>query len=255
MGIPVFVLLILFLAWRGWRKGLVRAGVSLLALVFAFGAGSWAYESRDCQFFSFLGTYSNAVAAFLVGLLVYLAIMVPTAILFKNTTQQAAGLRLLYGIGGALCGATMGVLILWGFCSFVGAFHSNTVRTAGDTSFSVKRMPRSVSGRYLSREISESHPASFYNTLYKMGRVLSDQRALSRFLCFPDVKRVLETEAMSELIGTWQFAKALSREEVIALLFNAKLYQTLTDPEVEHAINGINFQKALDYALATSSIP
>src|SRR5262249_2235816 len=102
VGAALFVLI---QAVRGWRAGVMRRIVSILALVFAFLAATierdrmvpllrpWGLPDR----------YLSFIGGILLGTAIYAVVMVIAAIIFKKTSQQDVGLvRVSYGFLGAL---------------------------------------------------------------------------------------------------------------------------------------------------------
>src|SRR2546430_13382915 len=111
------LILIAFEIVRGWRLGVVRQIVRLLALAAAYTAGFFGG-----RFFLPLlrpllrvpDLFISIAAGAILALIVYAAISTLGAILFKRTGQQSAGLvRLLYGICGAMLGVFFGLFSVW----------------------------------------------------------------------------------------------------------------------------------------------
>src|SRR5271155_5019114 len=97
------VLLMLVQSIRGWRLGVVRQLVNLLALVAAYGA-AMAAGRLAVPIFHRLGYPDLLVFVIVgaaVGAVVYIAVAATGAILFRRTKHQSLGLlRLGYGAGG-----------------------------------------------------------------------------------------------------------------------------------------------------------
>ncbi len=254
IGTIVFALLLFLLACRGWQRGIVRQGLSLCALAVAVGVGYWAYQSCGlvtADFFRIPRVFGSGFIAVVLGLMVYLCITIPGAVLFKKTSQQTGIIRFFYGVGGALCGIAWGAL-LWGFFALPASPH---VEKGGRWTlipkavFSLGKAPAHSTIGNAKVTTFEQSTNSLYETFHKVSRVVVNEHAMIRFLQYPDVRRVMETKAVSELMHTPEFAEAVSSRNVVGLLFHVKLYQTLKDPEVEQAIKRVHLNKALDYAL------
>lgn len=119
----------LFLAfefWRGWRAGLVRAGLNLCAILastmFGLVAGRVAatvFGGTD----SFTGLALGGLVGMAVGIIVFAAIWILGAVLFKRTEHQRTFLfRVLWGLGGGVCGLILGLLVVWGGISIIRTF-------------------------------------------------------------------------------------------------------------------------------------
>jgi hypothetical protein len=108
--------LVLFKAWHGWRLGVVRQIVELIALGAGYACG-WFLGPQFAPLFRPLG-FPDAVlvviSAVLTGVAVFLAITLVSSVLFKRTEHQSFGLiRFGYGASGALIGAAMGIFFVW----------------------------------------------------------------------------------------------------------------------------------------------
>ena len=111
------LVLILFEVARGWRLGVIRQGVRLVALVAAYAAaiiGGRLLLPILRPFLRVPDFFMSLVAGAVLGLLVYAAINFLGAILFKRTSQQSAGLvRVFYGVCGAVLGIFFGLFSVW----------------------------------------------------------------------------------------------------------------------------------------------
>jgi Colicin V production protein len=110
------VLVVGYKAWRGWRAGVMRELINLVALACGylmaiFGGRILAPALRPLGVpDSLLGIVGGA----LLGVLVFLAITVSGTILFKKTSQQSvAAVRISYGLAGGLIGGLMGLFMVW----------------------------------------------------------------------------------------------------------------------------------------------
>ncbi len=247
MKILVILISCLFLllqAWCGWRRGVVRQGLNLFAMVCALAAGYSAYHIYGSHAG---GTLFSSILGLFLGWIVYFCIALLAAILFKKTDQhESVMVRLFYGLGGAACGIATGAVLLWGVFFFINSPHGATVRRSSSATETRVLLRKDLGVEVAALEESAGSAFEIFN---KMGRVISNQSARIRFFRYPGIKKIMDTKAVSELLRTPQFAEAASRHDVVTLLLNARLYQTMQDPEVEQAVRNVNFKKALDYAL------
>ena len=111
------LILIAFEIVRGWRLGLVRQLVRLLALAAAYGAGLFGGRLLLPLLRPFLrlpDLMISVVAGAILVLIVYAVISTVGAILFRRTGEQNAGVvRLVYGICGAVLGIFFGLFSVW----------------------------------------------------------------------------------------------------------------------------------------------
>src|SRR5207247_10051634 len=102
------VILILFEVVRGWRLGLMRQVMRLIALAAAYGAaflGGGLCVPAARSFFKIPDSLLSILCGAILALAVYALISGIGAILFKRTSQQESGLvYFLYGFAGACLG-------------------------------------------------------------------------------------------------------------------------------------------------------
>src|SRR5947209_8076447 len=102
------VLFIAFTAWHGWRLGIVRQIMSILALAAAYITGYFGGAKLGPLLHRFIDLPERALAvlgAVGLGFIIYCCIAILGVIAFTKTAQQKAGLmRLGYGISGSACG-------------------------------------------------------------------------------------------------------------------------------------------------------
>ena len=107
------LILVAFEIVRGWRLGVVRQLVRLLALVAAYGGGLFGGRLLLPVLRPFLrmpDLMISILAGAVLALVVYAVISTLGGILFKRTGQQGAGVvRLVYGICGAVLGIFFGL--------------------------------------------------------------------------------------------------------------------------------------------------
>src|SRR3954453_23307056 len=111
------LVLILFEVARGWRNGIARQAVRLVALVAAYAAALFGGRLLLPIVRPFLRVpdfFISLAAGALLALVVYAVINTLGSILFKRTGQQSAGLvRLFYGASGAVLGIFFGLFSVW----------------------------------------------------------------------------------------------------------------------------------------------
>lgn len=120
LGVAAIVLLYQIVS--GWRQGVARQLVSLIAIVSAYLV-AWLGASIVMPFVraaadKFAVKYPDlvflALSGAVLGAFTFLVIKFIGAVLFKKTDQQSVGVvRFLYGLGGAALGIVFGVVALW----------------------------------------------------------------------------------------------------------------------------------------------
>ncbi|HEX5175728.1 MAG TPA: CvpA family protein [Chthoniobacteraceae bacterium] len=273
------LILILFEVVRGWRLGLVRQGVRLVALIVAYGAAIFGgrlllpvlrplLHAPDL----FISLFSGALCA----LFLYALINAIGSILFRRTGEQRVGLvRLLYGICGAVLGIFFGLFSVWlvvvairslGAIAGAEPHREATMQHASaqlgsrpDTATSPRPTAVAASLAKLKNSIemgplgealkaADVVPAQTYRTLGKVGFMVSSPQSAERFLSFPGAKELAENPKIIALRDDPEIIDLIKQQRFLDLLQNPKLIEAMNDPALAAQVRSFDFQKALDYA-------
>jgi hypothetical protein len=258
------IIVILFEVVRGWRLGLVRQLVRLLALLAAYGSALFAGRILVPllrPLFHVPDLVISLVAGALLALLVYFLINAIGAVLFKRTAQQGPGVvRLLYGICGALLGIFFGLFSVWlvvvgirSLGAIAGAKTQGRAEAAAAPAGldSLAQLKHSIERGPLGDAVNavDLVPAQTYQTLGKVGTVVSDPRSAERFLNCPGARELTENPRIVALRRDPEIMKLIEEGRYLELLQNRKLIEAMNDPALAAQVRRFNFQKALDYAL------
>jgi hypothetical protein len=262
-------LYLLFEIWRGWRRGVVRHGVSVFALLTAGGIGwvfAWMTGAIADRVIPLPPPAGRAIFGLAAGLAFYVAAVVLSSLLFKKTSQQSAGIvRLFYGAGGAFFGLIFGLLILWGGVTIfrtLGAFAEGrrelaaeevSSSLAGDGSLvAVKEsLEQGATGGLV--EKVDILPTSFYGTLSKLVQVSGSPEAAARLFTYPPLQELLGRPKIEAIFTDPAVSKAAAEGNYFTLLSSSQLAAAASDPEVQKSFTEFDWQKALDYALQESA--
>lgn len=253
-------LYLLFEIWRGWRRGAVRHGVSVMALVTAGGIGwifAWMTGFVSDRVVPFPVPVGRLVFGFTAGLAFYAAVVTLSSMLFKKTSQQRAGMvRFLYGVGGGLFGLIFGLLVLWGGLSLfrtLGAWAAAEPAAPGGGSLvAIKEsLEEGATGRLV--EKVDIVPSNVYGLLTKLLGVTRSPGATARFFAYPETQRLLARPEIMELLTDPAVVGAASEGNYFSLLTSAKLAEVAADPSVQDAFKAFPLENALDYALQESA--
>src|SRR5689334_25407420 len=115
--VSLAVVILLLEIIHGWRLGLIRQLVRVIAIVVAYGCGFFAANAtipimRSCLKLPdpILAILGGAILAFVL----FAVINLIGAFLFKRTAQHSSPvIRLTWGFAGALLGILLGVFTLW----------------------------------------------------------------------------------------------------------------------------------------------
>jgi uncharacterized membrane protein required for colicin V production len=270
-------LLILFEVVRGWRRGAVRQFVRLVALGTAYAAAFFGGPMLVSLMRPFLRApdfFISIVAGTILALVVYAGITTLGAILFKRTGQQSAGIvRLLYGVCGATLGGFFGLFGVW---LVVVAIRSVGTIANGDLGTHIAqhqpaplsaRPQPSLSAQTITVSLAKLKnsielgslgeivraldvvPSQAYETLGKVGTVVSRPESAGRFLSYPGAGELAENAKIVALRDDPEIIELIQQGRFLDLLQNPKLIEAMNDPALEAQLRRFDLQKALDYAL------
>ncbi|MEO8439248.1 MAG: CvpA family protein [Spartobacteria bacterium] len=269
------LILVAFEIVRGWRLGLVRQLVRLLALGAAYAAGlfggRWLLPILR-PFLQVPDLLISIVAGALLALVVFIAINTLGAILFKRTGQQSAGLvRLVYGVSGGMLGIFFGFFSVWLIVVAIrslGAIASAEVHRAEPVApltarlkpateapppmmQSLAKLKNSIELGPLGETVKavDVVPDETYQTLGRVGTVVSDPQSAERFLSYPGARELTENPKIIALRDDPQIVELIQQRRYLELLQNPKLIEALNDSALATQVKSFEFQKALDYAL------
>jgi hypothetical protein len=282
------VILVLFEVVHGWRLGLVRQIVRLMALGAAYVAGFFGGSlivPLARPFVKMPDPVLSILGSALLAFTVYALISGLGAILFRRTAQQESGLvRLVYGVAGATVGLFFGLLLLWltvASVRTVGALaEGKAVRRSGATAhtpqdatmraldvrrrflspaedampqvaISLARLKNSLELGFMGRAFKNTDPVSSrtYDMLEKAGTVLSSPERVQKFLTFPGTRELAEHPKIVALRNDPQIADLIAHGRFFDLLQNSRVIEAANDPVLSERIRKFDVQRALDYAL------
>ena len=282
------VILILFEVLRGWRLGLMRQIMRLIALAVAYAVvffgGGWLVPAVR-PLFKIPDPVLSILCGITLAIAAYMLVSGAGAILFKRTSQQQSKLLyLIYGVTGAILGLFFGVFLLWltvatvrtagalaegqaGRRSDVAAHHSQdpTSRALdvrrrflsepddGIQAFatSLARLKNSLELGLVGSVVKNSDPVpqKAYQTLEKAGTVLSNPERMQKFLTFPGARELAEHPKIVALRSDPEIADLVVQGRFIDLLQNPRVIEVANDPVLAQRIKKFDVQRALDYAL------
>ncbi len=253
-------LYLLFEIWRGWRRGVMRHGMSVVALLIAGGVGwifAWMTGFASDRIIPLPYPGGRLIFGLIAALAFYFAAVALSSMLFKKTSQQPPGMvRLFYGAGGGFFGLIFGLLILWGGISIfrtMGAVAEARQSALGDEQFvAIKESLEEGSTGGLIDKV-DIVPPNIYGLITKIMRVTHSPVATARFFAYPQTQQLLTQPKIMELFNDPSVSGAASEGNYLSLLTSPKLAEVASDPEVQQFFTGFDLEKALDYALQESA--
>jgi hypothetical protein len=258
-----YILALVFLVyqtWRGWRMGVVRAALRLLALV-ASGLLGWYGGVLIARIVATAFPGMEYIAGIIVGLFlaltVYISITIFSYLLFKKTRDNTSSvIRWTYGFGGAIMGFLVGLVFVWAAVSGVRALGGVAAakEDAGQgntTSGALARIRESVEGEgaggFLRR--ADPVPDSMYDTIAKFSSVTTNPDAMVRLVEYPEVSVLLTHPKFIALTEDPEIQRLALRRNVVSIMFHPKLLDLATDPEIIETARKIDLAAALSFAL------
>jgi hypothetical protein len=253
-------LYLLFEIWRGWRRGVMRHGMSVVALLMAGGIGwifAWMTGFLSDRIIPLPYPGGRLIFGLAAAVAFYAAAVALSSLLFKKTAQQPFGLvRLFYGVGGGFFGLIFGLLILWGGISIfrtLGAVAEARQSAPGDGQLvAIKEsLEEGTTGSIIDKV--DIVPANIYGLITKLMRVTQSPEATARFFAHPQTQQLLMQPKIMELFSDPTIAGAAAEGNYLSLLTSPKLAEIASDAEVQQSFTGFDLEKALDYALQESA--
>ncbi len=215
------VVLILFEVVRGWRLGLLRQLIRLVALVAAYAAaffGGSLLVPLARPLFKMPDLVLSALGGAALAFIAYGTLSGIGAVLFKRTSEQDSRIvQLIYGISGAIVGLFFGLFALWLIVV--------SVRAVG-----------AVAGAQVRTRSTNVHtdPDATSHALEVRRRFLGDGNEQSKIVALRDDPEI------SEMIAQRRFLDLLQAQRII---------DAANDPVLADRIKKFDLQRALDYAL------
>jgi hypothetical protein len=218
-----------------------------------------------------------AVGGTILAFILFAAINLVGAFLFKKTAQQSsASTRLVWGITGALLGILLGIFTLW--LTFTGIRMIGSVAQAqlhtpnppGITSHSnatlepaasppppnplmtmLADMKSSLEGGHIGDAVRavDPLPPALYRGLEKAGEVASNPQNAERFLSFPGAYEISNHPKVVALRNDRQVMELIAKGRIFELMKNQRMIDALNDPSLQAQIKKFDLERALDYAL------
>ena len=260
------------LTWNGWRQGLGRQGMTLLAIASAYAAGFFGRKTA-MPAFTFLGypeIVTEVIGAVAAGLLTYLAIHGLSRVLFKKTKDVVErGSRVRSGVFGALLGFVFALFLFvvsYYAVRMMGTLASSKVRVASEDLAAAKANPSEEPSAIikglakLNDALNEGQtgelfhkvdrvPPNVYAMLFKLGIMVSREESVDRFLAYPGIASLAAHPKIVSLKNDPTVSEQLISKSYLRLLRNEKVVALANDAEFAALIKAMDFDKAIDHAI------
>ena len=275
------IVLILLEIVRGWRLGIMRQLVRVVAVMAGYAAAYFGGDLLVPLLRSSLKMPDMVVSALggaILAVTVYGIIASLGTIFFKRTAQQRPGIvRLVYGLSGAVLGVCFGAFFVW--LVLIG------VRSAGSIADAqVHARPKPESSQNPSRQSeqtpsvsnldldsvntllarlknsvemgpvgdvvkkTDAMPTGVYQTLNEAGTVLANPETARRFLSFPGTRELSEHPKIVALREDPEIAQMIEQGRLFELLRDPRVVDAMNDPTLTEHVKGFDLKKALEYS-------
>ena len=260
------------LTWNGWRQGLGRQGMTLLAVACAYTAGFFGRKTA-MPAFTFLGypeLVTEIIGGVAAGLITYFAVHGLSRVLFKRTKDVVArGRRMRSGVFGALLGFAFAMVLFvvsYYAIRLIGTVAASQVKVAAEDSAGAKQHrseePSGIikSLAKLNDALNEGQtgeifhkvdrvPPNVYAMLFKLGIMVSREESVDRFLAYPGISKLAAHPKIISLKNDPGVSELLISKSYLRLLRNEKVVSLANDAEFAALIKAMDFDKAIDHAI------
>jgi hypothetical protein len=282
VSLAVVVLLLEII--HGWRLGLVRQLVRVIAIVVAYSCAFFAARATVPLMHSFFKLPDPILAVLggaILAAVLFTAINLIGAFLFKKTAQQQSRfVRLIWGSTGAFLGILLGLFTIWlGFTGIrmIGSVAEARVRTqnlpANPTAqpngpaqiqreSAVSPSPNPLMAMLAEMKSSlesgrvgeavraiDPLPPALYRLLEKTGEVASNVQSAERFLSFPGAREISEHPKVVALRNDPRVLELIANGHIFELMKNQRMIEAMNDPVLQTRVKKFDLERALDYAL------
>jgi hypothetical protein len=282
--VSLAVVIILLEIIHGWRLGLVRQLVRVIAIVVAYSCAFFAARATIPLMRSFFKLPDPILAVLggaILAAILFAVINLTGAFLFTKTAQQKSRLvRLIWGSTGAFLGILLGLFTIW--LAFAGirmvgsvaearsrtqnapastavqANGSAQIRTESAVSPSpnplmamLANMKNSLEGGRVGEAVRtiDPLPPALYRMLEKGGEVASNVQSAERFLSFPGAREISEHPKVVALRNDPGAMELIAGGHVFELMKNQRVIDAMNDPALQARVKNFDLERALDYAL------
>ncbi len=281
------VVVVLLEVLRGWRLGLMRQLVRVVAVLAAYPSAVWgggAVVPFVRRVFKMPDAVLSMIGGAILAFLVYAIIATLGTVLFKRTNQHEAGIvRAVWGSSGAIVGIFFGLFFVWlvfAGVRLIGSVAAAQVHSqelaANNMMMPVWNPPLQIKGKSSSGEAHGSElvttlakmktsleggslggalqqmdplPPAAYRTLEKLGTVASNVESAERFLSFPGAREIGENSKVMALRNDPEITNLITHGRIFELLQNQRLIDAANDPALRGQIRRFDLERALDYAI------
>lgn len=274
----VMLVVAAFLGWNGWRQGVVRQAMTLLAIASAYAVG-WFGRKPVAPLFKFMGypiQVTEVIGGAVLGLITFVAVRAFSGFVFKRTAQKSPGrARTNYGVFGAVLGVVFAAIVFVAISDLIrilGAVAKPNVealeaeRIVFDANPQGALAPLPAPGGVIAGlaklgsalddggskvlfDRVDPVPTSVYAIVIKLGIMMSRPEAVERFREYPGVATLTEHPKLHALLSDPEVARLLDSKSYLKLLRNEKVVALANDREFADQVKRMDLDAALKFAL------
>lgn len=252
-GVTVFCL---FMAWRGWRLGVMRLFLGLAGLVagYLLGQSGGTAVARLVPFGLLPEPIMAIGGGIVLAIMLYIAGRILGALIFKRTGQQEANLlRWAYGFLGALLGLVEAVALVWLMgigLRISDSATSTTHRKPKQSEPALHALTRMLhdSGLGSVVEAIDPVPVHYYKLVVNSFKALSSPQVLGDFLSSEPAQQLAKHPKVVALRKDTSFERQIRTGNYLELFRNQRLIDVVTDKEIHKMLLDREVAEALEKA-------
>ena len=281
--------LIAFELIRGWRLGIMRQLMRVVAVAAGYAAAYWGGDLLVPYLRSSLQVPDVVISLLggaILAVVIYAILSSLGTLLFKRTSQQETSkARLAYGISGAFLGLCFAAFFIWLALAGVRTIGSiaeaqvqarpkvaalkeldhqssptsepSLEKMSDSVTTALARLKNSVELGPVGDVVKKADvmPNGAYQTLGEAGTVLANPDAARRFFEFPGVRELSENPKIIALRNDPEISEMIAQGRLFDLLRDPRVISAVNDPALAKQVKQFDLKGALEHAKGTQPTP
>ncbi len=233
---------------HGWRLGLIRQLVRVIAIVVAYSCAFFAARATVPLMHSFFKLPDPILAVLggaILAAILFAAINLIGAFLFKKTAQQESRfVRLIWGSTGAFLGILLGLFTIW-----LGVAGIRMVGSVAEARVRTQNLPASPTAQPNGPAQIQGESAVSPSPNPLMAMLAEMKKSAERFLSFPGAREISEHPKVVALRNDPRVLELIATGHLFELMKNQRMIEAMNDPALQARVKKFELERALDYAL------
>jgi uncharacterized membrane protein required for colicin V production len=229
----IALLIIIFFALEGMRKGLAQYLLELLITAIGLVAG-WFYYQKTSQ----------VLKSFLTFLWIFLSLLFSKWLFFKlrrKKIPQKSSFSFCNKLAGAILGALWGTLIVITFISIIEFLPLETL-----SKNSYKQKVQTCKTYQMIYCLLPIRKFRVLENISYISKVSADEKAKMRLIKQPELQQLLEHHSFKAVMEDVETARQLQNKDLLSLLTNPKIINLINDGQFVEKLLKVDFKKAFE---------